>query len=359
MLASWPAASRPSRWPCSSPAATIRELDDPVAGVPALRLAGLGAGRGGAAADRVAAEPIDPAVAAQIAPPTGGNPLALIDLASELSVKQLTGVEPGRRADPDRPSPGGALRAPGRAASARDVQLWLLLAAADSTGNVDLISAAAADLGSAGPDAGDEAEAAGLVELGQHGAVPASAGAVGRLQRRPGRGAATGAPGAFAWPPTSSAWSSSRPGTPPRRLSAPTRRSPTGSSRSPTGPGGGAASPRGPGCWPRPPSSLAAGPRKYARLIAAAEAALAAGAAQLAKSLLDELDEDVARPCVTRPADRVVRSVALFTADPALSCRSATCWRRPGFHGEDPRLEQTALIRAFEYTLPAERLTGA
>ena len=36
-------------------------------------------------------------------------------------------------------------------------------------------------------EAGDEAEAAGLVELGQHRQVPASPGALGRLQRRPGR----------------------------------------------------------------------------------------------------------------------------------------------------------------------------
>ncbi len=35
-------------------------------------------------------EPIDPAAAAQIATATGGNPLALLDLASELDARRLT-----------------------------------------------------------------------------------------------------------------------------------------------------------------------------------------------------------------------------------------------------------------------------
>ena len=46
-------------------------------------------------------------------------------------------------------------------------------------------------------------------------------------------------------------WSSSRPGTPPRRRSAPNLRWLSGSSGSPTGPVDAAATPPGPACWPR------------------------------------------------------------------------------------------------------------
>ena len=43
-----------------------------------------------ASCSRALPEPIDPAAAAQIATATGGNPLALLDLASELDARRLT-----------------------------------------------------------------------------------------------------------------------------------------------------------------------------------------------------------------------------------------------------------------------------
>ena len=134
-----------------------------MAGVPRLQVAGLAQE---AAIDLLLSslpEPIDPAAAAQIAVATGGNPLALIDLAGELSVKRLS--EAGLA---DEPIPVGPrleayyLRRVRLLTEAE--QLWLLVAAADSTGNVDLIQATGTALGLPA-SAGDAAEAAGLVEL--------------------------------------------------------------------------------------------------------------------------------------------------------------------------------------------------
>ena len=76
---------------------------------------------------------IDPAVAVQIARAAGGNPLALTDLAGELTVRQLTESSLG-----DEPFPVGPhlesfyLRRVRRLDE--DAQTWLLVAAADSTG---------------------------------------------------------------------------------------------------------------------------------------------------------------------------------------------------------------------------------
>ena len=108
-------------------------------------------------------EAIDPAAAAQIAAATGGNPLALIDLAGELSVRRLT-----ESSLADEPLPIGhhleALYLRRIRHLAPDLQLWLLIAAADSTGNIDLIRAAGQGWGLP-EDPVDEAESAGLVEL--------------------------------------------------------------------------------------------------------------------------------------------------------------------------------------------------
>ena len=108
-------------------------------------------------------EPIDPVAAAQITAATGGNPLALIDLAGELTARQLT-----ESSFADEPLPVGHHLEAFYLRRVRhlhpDVQAWLLVAAADSTGNLDLIAAATEELGVPGSPA-EAAEAAGLVEL--------------------------------------------------------------------------------------------------------------------------------------------------------------------------------------------------
>jgi len=65
-------------------------LDVWVAGIPTLRLSGLDPMASVVLLSASVPDTIDPLVAAQIARSTGGNPLALIDLAQELSIKQLT-----------------------------------------------------------------------------------------------------------------------------------------------------------------------------------------------------------------------------------------------------------------------------
>lgn len=131
------------------------------AGIPVLRLEGLRADAAVRLLQSVLPEPIDPAAAAQIATATGGNPLALLDLADELDARTLT-----ESSLADEPTPVGhhleAFYLRRVRLLAPDVQLWLLAAAADSTGNLDLIRSAAQDLG-VEDAAGEGAELAGLV----------------------------------------------------------------------------------------------------------------------------------------------------------------------------------------------------
>jgi DNA-binding CsgD family transcriptional regulator len=108
-------------------------------------------------------QPVDPAVAARIVAETGGNPLAVVEAARELTPEQL-----GGRAPLPEPLPVGR-----RLESSflrrvrdlpRDTQTLLLLATASSRGQRDLFWQAAAALGI--PEAaGAPAEAAGLVSF--------------------------------------------------------------------------------------------------------------------------------------------------------------------------------------------------
>ena len=102
------------------------------------------------------------------------------------------------------------------------------------------------------------------------------------------------------------------------------------------------------------------GPLRNARLMAAAEAALAAGGAQIGLELVDRLDAAALDPVQRCRAAMVRASFALFTPDPAeLVWGTARLLdAAAAVHGLDPQLEQTTLIRAFEHCLPPERLTA-
>ncbi|NAZ74864.1 AAA family ATPase [Kineococcus sp. T13] len=325
-----------------------------MAGVATLRLSGLGAEPAIALLRRSLPEAIDPAAAAQIAAATGGNPLALIDLAGELSVRRLT-----EASFVDEPFPVGRHLEAHYLRQVRHlpapVQRWLLIAAADSTGTVDVIAAAAHELG-VPTTAADEAEAAGLVELAgpvrfRHPLVESAAynAAVGAERRRVHRAlsAATGAAGHIelrAWHAAKASLGTDaavadqledvadlagRRGGLSSRASVLVRASEL-----------------------TPPGEL-----KHTRRVAAAESALGAGAAQRAKDLLDEVDEEALAPPARGRVTSVRAAHALFTADPAVrTCAAQMLQAAECFHGHDVAAEQHALIRAFEFTLPAERL---
>jgi DNA-binding CsgD family transcriptional regulator len=111
--------------------------------------------RGGVA---VAAE-----VAGKLVDHTGGNPLALVELAEALTPEQLTGVArlPGRL-----PITGGVERAflDRYRRLPEAAQTWLLVAAADDAGSVVTVRQAARSLG-AGEDALDVVEQSGLLVM--------------------------------------------------------------------------------------------------------------------------------------------------------------------------------------------------
>ncbi|MEV0288541.1 AAA family ATPase [Kribbella sp. NPDC050820] len=329
-------------------------LADQMAGVPELGLTGLAPESAIRLLRSSLPEVLDPAAAAQIVVATGGNPLALIDLASELSIKQLTestfAAEPfpvGHRLE--------AFYLRRIRHLAPDLQQWLLIAAADSTGNVDLIRAAGQSLSL--PDgAGDAAEAADLVELSpsvrfRHPLVRSAAyNAAQGGQRRRIHGALSAAAGRLGLIELE-AWHAAKAtlGTDPAVADRLERVADLAGRR-----GGFASRAR---VLAQASALTPQGGRKYARLVAAAEAALAAGAAQLAKSLLDDVAEDALDAVSQGRLISTRASIAIFTADPALMNGGANMLAAAElFHGHDATLEQNALIKAFEYTMPAERL---
>ena len=329
-------------------------LDTHVAGVPVLRLAGLEPEWAMRLLSASLPEAIDPAAAAQIVAATGGNPLALVDLAGELSVRRLT-----ESSLADEPLPIGhhleTLYVRRIRHLSPDLQMWLLIAAADSTGNIDLIRVAGQFWGLP-EDPVDEAESAGLVEIDnairfRHPLVRSAAynAAQGSQRRRAHRALATAADQLGL--AEVEAWHAAKAtlGTDPdvadrlERVAAAAGRRGGLSSR---------ARLLAQSSTLTPISEL-----KFARLVAAAEAALASGAAQLAKTYLDDVDEELLDPVSRGRLISTRASIAVFTADPALMQAGANMLSAAeSFHGHDVSLEQAALIKAFEYTLPAERL---
>ncbi|MEV4513881.1 AAA family ATPase [Dactylosporangium sp. NPDC049525] len=350
------------RLEAESVALLLAARDDPavtgrLAGVGSLRLTGLPAEPAARLLASVLGTPVDPVTAARIVEATGGNPLALVDLANELTVRELTGTGVF-----DEPVPVGRrleafyLRQVRRAAA--DLQRWLLLAAADPTGDVALIRAAAARLGLAHV-AGDEPDAAGLVELGatvrfRHPLVRSAtyAGATGPERRRTHQALSAAADGlALA---ELAAWHAAKATVGPDadvadRLEAVANRAgQRGGFRS-------RASLLTQASGLTPP-----GPVKDGRLVMAAEAAMTAGAAGLADSLMGEVDEATLDPAGRGRLITVRVNHAFLTADPTVLRSPADMIAAAGaFHGLDPAAEQHALIKAFGHAVTVDRLGTA
>jgi DNA-binding CsgD family transcriptional regulator len=329
------------------------DLDAGMAGVPTLELRGLPADAGIRLLSSSLKVEVDPTAAAQIVAATGGNPLALVDLASELTATQLAettfAVEPipiGHHLESHYLRQVRQLPV--------EVQEWLVVAAADSTGSVELVAAAAQVLGLPSGLA-DDAEIAGLVEQVdvlrfRHPLVRSAAYNAAHGPRRRQVHRALAAAARDLGLVELEAWHAARAtlGTDAEVADRLERVADLAGKR-----GGFASRAR----VLRQASTLTPdGPLRSSRLVGAAEAALAAGATQMAGALLDDVDEDALDP-VTRARLITIRaSIRLYTGDPALTTSAAEMLRAADLvHGHDVDLEQQALIRAFDFLLPAQR----
>ncbi len=328
-------------------------VDAAAAGVPVIELGGLTATTSVALLNRSTTAAVDPLLATQIAAETGGNPLALIELSRDFSSRQLTNawVVPvpmpvGHRLESHYLKRIEHLP--------EDTRLWLLVAAAESSGDSEIIRGAASRLGLA-HDAAAAAERARLASVRDsvvfrhplvrsaayngmpdsdrrrvHGALWLEADAQGRGELAVWHAAAatTGTDEAVA-----------------ERLEivadAAAER------------GGSASKAR---LLTRAAELTPPGIARALRLLAAAEAAMSAGAAHLARELIAGVDVDALDPI---SAGRVIQLrvlAAMFVADrdEVLSGAASMLRAAERFHDSAPDLEQRALIRAFDMMLMAE-----
>jgi predicted ATPase len=136
----------------------------PLDGLPSLTLRGLGRRASRELLAHAVSGSLDDAVARRLGHDTSGNPLALVELASELTPAQLAGEE----RLPDPVPVNGLLeqrfRSQARSLST-DAQTVLLIAAAEPSGDTGLLLRAAEELG-VDVDALAEAEAEDLLVVG-------------------------------------------------------------------------------------------------------------------------------------------------------------------------------------------------
>ncbi|MRX44705.1 AAA family ATPase [Agromyces sp. Q22] len=322
-------------------------------GVTTLRLDGLDPLDAVQLLTRSADEPIDPYLAVRIAADTGGNPLALVDLAHELTAHQLIASslseEPlpiGERLESHYRERLAALPVPTR--------LWLLAAAAESTGDRTVINAAARRLELPG-DASSAAERADLVTVHdtirfRHPLVRLAAyhGMPAADRRRVHEALSSlladhGREDLGAWHAASATVG------PDAEVAARMERAADAAG----GRGGLVSRAR---LLARAAELTPDGPGRDLRLLAAAETATAAGAAQLAAELVGRIDVSRLDPVSHGRLLMLRVGMALFLGDAeGVLTASATMLRAAElFHGLVPDLEQRALLAAFEVLLTAE-----
>ncbi|MFE6236135.1 AAA family ATPase [Cellulosimicrobium sp. NPDC057862] len=332
-------------------------LTERLTGLPQLVLAGLDLEAATRLLNRSVQRPLAPPAALAIARATGGNPLALVDLAGEVLVHELPDLGISTE-----PIPIGQHLEEHYVRRVRQadayVQQWVLIAAADSTGNVDLVSEAASVLGLETGDA-DRAELAGLVVLTpvvrfRHPLVRSAVynAASGAERRQVHRALARAAhrQGLV----EAEAWHSARGvvGTDDAVADRLAHTADLAARR-----GGLASRAR---ILTRAGELTPPGPLRADRQTAAAEAALAVGAAHVAKRLVEGVELTNAGPVSQGRVTLVRSALGMFLGD-ADGVRGATaaCLRAADhFHGHDAVREQRALLQAFEMSCTAELATA-
>jgi DNA-binding CsgD family transcriptional regulator len=328
-------------------------VDLVAAGVPILELEGLDTLSSVQLLNRTASHPLDPLLATRIAEQTGGNPLALVELSREVTVNQLTSSWVTQEPVPV----GSRLESHYRRRIERlppDSRRWLLLAAAESTGDIALIMSAATHLGLAA-DAAAAAETAQLAAVRdtvvfRHSLVKSvvynTATDADRRHMHEVLRVVTDASGRTdlaVWHAAAATVGTAEAVA--KRLEQ---------AAEAAGERGGSASRAR--LLTRAAELTEDEPLRAGRFLSAAESAAQAGAATLALDLIDRIDVDALDRVGTGRVVQLRTLVAMFVGDREGILTGAAQMLRAAelFHGVAPRLEQRALIRAFETLLTTE-----
>lgn len=329
------------------------DVDVALAGIDSLRLEGLERPAAMQLLQSVVSEGVDPYSANQIAVATGGNPLALIDLARDLNLRQITDLTLSMNPIPvGRQLEAHYLRRVRQ--MSEDEQLWLLVAAIQSGEQAHLINGASRRLGISA-DSADSAVSRGLVTVSEtvtfrHPLVRSAVyGAASAAERRRVH-AALSAEAADLGMVELTAWHAAEAsaGSDPAVADKLAEVAQRAARR-----GGLVSQAR---LLARAASLTPPGELRNDRLLSAAEIAGAAGTAHLSRDLLDRID---AKRLDSTQRGRLLiaqAALAMFIADPAAVVRGSAQLLQAArlLHGT-PTLQRKALLQAFENALVAER----